>query len=443
MREFFHLAHSARMSADDAELAEVMLYGEIVQDYGKWYKEYYPNDKCASDFDKEIKELREGGAKKLLLRINSPGGIVFEAVAMRSILANAGFEDITVRIEGLCASAATIPATLPTAHVQISPGSEFMIHNPWTMAWGFAEDLEHEAEHLRNMEKTIRGFYTAKSGQEDDQVKAWMDKEEWMTAEQAVERGFCDELLNEGKENAEPAAACVGIHDMGVMCGIYKHVPKEIHTFAEGGTVKNGAGPIPGDDAQEYILPPDKAKVTAEVLAKALAAVAEKSLERTADALTETMGNANKGSNEDPVAGFSSVNNSQEGEPTMEIKDITRDQLLAENPALAEEIRNSAIQAERERMEEIDALCVPGYEAMAEEAKKNGTSAVDFQKAVVKAMKEKGNAHIAQRQQETAPAANVSGGSASDTATSEDEEIKNFAKEMAGYACESKNESMF
>ena len=127
----------------------------------------------------------------------------------------------------------------------------------------------------------------------------------------------------------------------------------------------------------------------------------------------------------------------------MEIKDITRDQLLAENPALAEEIRNSAIQAERERMEEIDALCVPGYEAMAEEAKKNGTSAADFQKAVVKAMKEKGNAHIAHRQQETAPAANVSGGSASDTVKTEDEEIKAFAKEMAGYACESKNESMF
>ena len=127
----------------------------------------------------------------------------------------------------------------------------------------------------------------------------------------------------------------------------------------------------------------------------------------------------------------------------MEIKDITRDQLLAENPALAEEIRNSAIQAERERMEEINALCVPGYEAMAEEAKKNGTSAVDFQKAVVKAMKEKGNTFMAQRKQETAPAANIAGASASDTAANEDEELKKFAKEMAGYAAESKNESMF
>lgn len=425
MREFFHLAHSVKMSADDAELAEVMLYGEIVQDYGKWYKECFPDDKCSSDFDKEIKKVRADGATKLLLRINSPGGIVFEAVAMRSILANAGFDEITVRIEGLCASAATIPATLPTAHVQIAPGSEFMIHNPWTIAWGFASDLEHEAEHLRNMEKTIRSFYAAKSGQEDKQIKAWMDKEEWMTAEQAVERGFCDELLSEGRESAEPAAACVGVHTMGVMCGMYRNVPENIGIKnAEGGAAKTGSA---AEYGPEFILPPEEADRRAELMKSA------------ADALKNIL----KGSNENPVAGFSSVNNSQEGEPTMEIKDITRDQLLAENPALAEEIRNSAIQAERERMEEIDALCVPGYEAMAEEAKKNGTSAADFQKAVVKAMKEKGNTFMSQRQKETAPAANVAGASASDTAKTEDDEIKAFAKEMAGYAAESKNESMF
>jgi len=402
MREFFHLAHSARMSADDVELAEVMLYGEIVQDYGKWYKEYYPNDKCASDFDKEIKELRDGGAKKLLLRINSPGGIVFEAVAMRSILANAGFEEITVRIEGLCASAATIPATLPMAHVQIAPGSEFMIHNPWTIAWGFAEDLEHEAEHLRNMEKTIRSFYAAKSGQEDEQIKAWMDKEEWMTAEQAVERGFCDELMKQEKETATPAAACVTSREMGLMKAMYASVAENIAVKDE------PKDTTPEDDGTKpYVI------------------------------------GGTKGSNENPVAGFSSVNTTQEGEPTMEIKDITREQLLAENPALAEEIRNSAIQAERERQEEIDALCVPGYEAMAEEAKKNGTSAIDFQKSIVKAMKDKGSAHLAARQQETAPAAQVVGASASDTAKNEDEEIKAFAREMAGYVGESKNESMF
>lgn len=405
MREFFHLAHSVRMSAEDAELAEVMLYGEIVQDYGKWYKETFPNDKCASDFDKEIKAVKEKGAKRVMLRINSPGGIVFEAVAMRSILVNAGFDEITIRIEGLCASAATILATIPTAHVQISEGSEFMIHNPWTIAWGFAEDLEHEAEHLRNMEKTIRGFYATKSGQEDEQLKAWMDAETWMSAEEAVERGFCDELLKAEAENAEPAAACVGIHAMGVMCGMYREVPKNIGiTKAE----EQGA----------------EVEMTAANLQKA------------AEAVTN-------GSNDDPVAGLSSSNKNKEEPQTMEIKDCTREQLLAENPALAEEIRNQAVADERDRVAGIDEMTLPGFEAEAEQAKADGTSVNDFVKAcraknaAKKAeAKAKGEQFIEQRTQETAPAANVAPGAAEDEKQSEEDEIKAEAEKNAKMAAE-------
>lgn len=405
MREFFHLAHSVKMSAEDAELAEVMLYGEIVQDYGKWYKETFPNDKCASDFDKEIKAVKDKGAKRVMLRINSPGGIVFEAVAMRSILVNAGFDEITIRIEGLCASAATILATIPTAHVQISEGSEFMIHNPWTIAWGFAEDLEHEAEHLRNMEKTIRGFYATKSGQEDEQLKAWMDAETWMSAEEAVERGFCDELLKAEAENAEPAAACVGIHAMGVMCGMYREVPKNI------GIAK----------AEEQGT---EVEMTAANLQKAAEAVLN-------------------GSNDDPVAGLSSSNKNKEEPQTMEIKDCTREQLLAENPALAEEIRNQAVADERDRIAGITDMTLPGFEAEAEEAKANGTSVADFMKACrAKAQAKKaedaakGAQFMEQRTQETAPAANVAPGAAEDEKDSEEDEIKAEAEKNAKLAAE-------
>lgn len=405
MREFFHLAHSVKMSAEDAELAEVMLYGEIVQDYGKWYKETFPNDKCASDFDKEIKAVKDKGAKRVMLRINSPGGIVFEAVAMRSILVNAGFDEITIRIEGLCASAATILATIPTAHVQISEGSEFMIHNPWTIAWGFAEDLEHEAEHLRNMEKTIRGFYATKSGQEDEQLKAWMDAETWMSAEEAVERGFCDELLKAEAENAEPAAACVGIHTMGVMCGMYREVPKNI------GIAK----------AEEQGA---EVEMTAANLQKAAEAVLN-------------------GSNDDPVAGLSSSNKNKEEPQTMEIKDCTREQLLAENPALAEEIRNQAVADERDRIAGITDMTLPGFEAEAEEAKANGTSVADFMKACrAKAQAKKaedaakGAQFMEQRTQETAPAANVAPGAAEDEKQSEEDEIKAEAEKNAKMAAE-------
>ena len=70
---------------------------------------------------------------------------------------------------------------------------------------------------------------------------------------------------------------------------------------------------------------------------------------------------------------------------------------------------------------------------MAEEAKKNGTSAMDFHKQIVAAMKQKGANHQAARQQETAPAQQVTGGAPQDTKTT-DQDIKAYAEEVAGYA---------
>ena len=122
-RDGFRLRFDAPRMAAGSDEAEVMLYGEIIPDYSTYYKEVYPQDKSAADFDKAIKQAKENGARRLLLRINSPGGIVTQAVAMRAILAAANFESVTVRVEGLCASAATIPACLPGAHVVITPGS--------------------------------------------------------------------------------------------------------------------------------------------------------------------------------------------------------------------------------------------------------------------------------------------------------------------------------
>ena len=156
-RDFFRIRFSApRLSADNSE-AEIMLYGQIIEDMPENWK-FSKEDKSAADFDKAIKSVKESGAKKLTLRVNSPGGIVTEAVAMRGILCAAGFEKISIRIEGLCASAATIIATIPGAHVQIAPGSEYMIHNPWTIDWGNAEQFEHTAQHLRAEEATTRAF---------------------------------------------------------------------------------------------------------------------------------------------------------------------------------------------------------------------------------------------------------------------------------------------
>lgn len=365
-RDIFRLAYDIHMEAGSSDTAEVMLYGEIVEDGPGWWK-WSKEDKSAAEFDKEIKDAMEKGATKLLLRINSPGGICTQAVAMRSILVNAGFEEINIRIEGMCASAATDLATLPGAHVVISEGSEYMIHNPWCYALGNANELEHTVERLRNIEQMSRGFYAKRTGQTDEQIKTWMDAETWFTAEQAVTYGFADEVLRAEVSKGTPPAACVSGREMEVMRGIYRAVP-------------------------------------AQVLAQ------EKESGEPATAKPE----------------------GQEKEETMEINELTVEQISKGNPELLAQIRQDAVNAERGRLEDIDALTVPGYEEMAEKAKADGTSALDFQKQLVTAMKQKGSSFIQSRQKETAPAQSVKGGEPS--GRTEEQEIQDNAKDIAAYA---------
>lgn len=405
VRDIIRIAHSVRMSAEDSTLAEINLWGEITQDLPKFWKEQFPEDKSSMDFKKEVDQVIKDGATRLLLRINSPGGIVTESVAMRSILANAGFEEITIRIEGMCASAATNIATLPGAHVQIAEGSEYMIHNPWTRAAGFASDLEHVAERLRNMEKTSRSFYAAKTGQPEDKIKAWMDEETWFTADEAVEYGFADELLKAETADAEPAAACVSTEIMAYMMGMYKEVPKAIK-------IKDGTEE--GDDADM--------KVVANL--REFTKAAEKVNQESGGALTN-------GKNASPVAGETSANTEKEEPQTMEIKDLTRELLASENPALVDDIARQAVEAERERVSGIDAVTMPGYESDAEAAKQNGTSVADFIASIVQKSKEKGKNFMAARQEETAPAQAVTAGAAEETAASAEEEEDKAAKMIA------------
>lgn len=376
-RDMFRLAFTTCMSAEDSTTGELMLYGEIVQDYGKWYKDQYPEDKSATDFDKAIKELKSKGVKKLNLRINSPGGIVTEAVAMRAILVGAGFEEINVNIEGMCASAATLIASIPTAHVAIHPGAEYMIHNPWTLAWGNANDMEKTIDHLRQLEATSRAFYVTKTGQSDEQIKEWMDAETWFTAEQAVEYGFADELVKEtADDNALPAAACVTSREMAVMRDIYKAIPGNIVERPENEPIRHG--------------------------------------------IPETSGEP------------SEINQTKE-ETTMDIKDLTMEELREGNPDLIDQIKQEAVEAERERLSDIDALTVPGYEELAEQAKANGTSALEFQKQIVAAMRKKGADFLKARTEETAPAQQVTGGAAEDE-EDEEKEVKAIAESVAEYA---------
>lgn len=375
--ECFRLRYDMRMNAAD-ESADVMIYGEICDDWWKWTDA----DISATDFDKLMKDAKAKGVKRLTVRINSPGGDVNQAVAMRTMLLNSGMEEIKISIEGMCASAATLIACLPGAHTTMSEGSEFMIHNPQSGAYGEAKDLEASAKRLRNTESECISIYARKSGQSEDDIRGWMNAETWMTAKEACERGFIDEVLE-----GAPIVACVSNRTMATMRRMYAHIPD---------------------------------------------CVKEQNADTTAPLVHNSISNAKA-----VVATAQATENTEhhEEEKQMDAKDMTLEQLRKENPTLHDQIMQAGAAQERERIADIDALTPTGYEEMAEEAKKNGTSAMDFHKQIVKAQKEKSKDFLAARKTETAPAAQVAGGSSKENdGKTAKQELDENAKEMAEFA---------
>ena len=175
-------------SADGA--AELLLYGEISD--ASWYGDEVTPKKFAED-------LAACGGKDLTVRVNSPGGDVFAAQAIYNQL-KAYTGNVTVKIDGMCASAATVIAC--AGETVIMPSNTiYMIHNPKSAMLGYydAVQLGKVSDRLTSVKQTIVNVYMARVGNtlSEVQVKHKMDAEEWMTADKAKEYGFVDEITDE------------------------------------------------------------------------------------------------------------------------------------------------------------------------------------------------------------------------------------------------------
>ena len=136
-------------------------------------------------------------ATVLHIRINSPGGNVFESRAIIEAIKRFAGKTIA-HIDSLAASAATSVA-LACDEVEISDGGFFMIHPASGSAYGDKNDLRKRADLLEKLEATIAAEYAAESGQELDQIVSWMDAETWFTAAEAIAAGFVDRLQSTAK----------------------------------------------------------------------------------------------------------------------------------------------------------------------------------------------------------------------------------------------------
>lgn len=176
----------------DADTGErtLVLNGQIAED------SWFGDEVTPAIFRDELMK----GEGNITVWINSPGGDVFAAAQIYNMLMD--YEgDVTVRIDGLAASAASMIAMAGTT-VEMSPVGMLMVHNPSTAVIGNTKEMQAAIQMLDEVKESILNAYELKTGQPRQQLSDLMDAESWMNAKKAVELGFADKILfaNEDEE---------------------------------------------------------------------------------------------------------------------------------------------------------------------------------------------------------------------------------------------------
>jgi ATP-dependent Clp endopeptidase proteolytic subunit ClpP len=149
----------------------------------------------AKSFAKDLIAL--GDVEEIELRVNSPGGDVFDGIAIYNLLANHKARVVS-HIDGLAASIASVIA-LAGDEVIMAENATFMIHNPWGFAMGDSAEMRKTADLLDKTADNIASIYAKHSGQTPEQIAEWMAAETWMSAAETVERGFATKQADANK----------------------------------------------------------------------------------------------------------------------------------------------------------------------------------------------------------------------------------------------------
>ena len=138
-------------------------------------------------------QLRAIGDRPVTVQVNSPGGDMFEGIAIYNVLREHP-QDVTVQVMGMAASAASIIAMAGDT-IEIGAASFFMIHNAWVMAMGNRHDMADVAAFLEPFDAAMRDVYASRTGLKAEDVAKMMDDETWLSGSTAVAKGFADALL--------------------------------------------------------------------------------------------------------------------------------------------------------------------------------------------------------------------------------------------------------
>ncbi|MDD7369715.1 MAG: Clp protease ClpP [Berryella intestinalis] len=214
---------------NEAQSATVYLYGTIGRD---WWDE--DSENTAKSFSKTLDEL---SPKPLEIRIDSCGGDVYEGFAIASAIQRyAGAT--TAFVDGIAASAASYIAVMADK-VVMNDYAQIMIHDAWTFTGGNSSDLRAMAERLDSIDGQIAMIIAGRSGMDADEVRGLMDAETWFSADDAKDRGLCDEVV----VTEQRVAACLDAS----MAKLFKNIPESLEnaeSHADGTICTDAARPV-------------------------------------------------------------------------------------------------------------------------------------------------------------------------------------------------------
>jgi ATP-dependent Clp endopeptidase proteolytic subunit ClpP len=182
--------YAINAKADKPDEAEISIYDEI----GYW-------GVTAAAFISDLKAL--GDVKSIVLSVNSPGGSVFDALAIYNALSNLRNKGVRIkaRVMGIAASAASF-VIMAANEIEMPENSFLMVHNALTWGAGDAEDLREMADILDKMDDSIVGIYVARTGKSEEDVRALLADDTYMSAKDAKEKGFVDTVTENVKATA-------------------------------------------------------------------------------------------------------------------------------------------------------------------------------------------------------------------------------------------------
>ena len=325
----------------------VRLSGSVVSnDAAAIYKRWGYLDQCCPN---DIRAALESCPKdeELIFEINSYGGSVYAGFEMYTLLRSAG-RPVTAEIQSLAASAASVFA-VGCDTVVMSPVAHMMIHRSSTSARGNSEDMGQAKQMLDTIDESILDAYCAKIGEDADrdELLELMESETFLSAEEAIELGLADSIMEfgEGAEDVNPALAVASAADAAKLLAGQLPPVEDLLRLEAG----RKADEEPQDDA---------------------------------------------GLNIDPE-GEPGVQNTDAKERDESMEPKTLDQLMAEYPDQMNEARTAGATAERERITAIYAQAMPGFDKLVEDAVNDPTkTAGDVAMAIIAEQKKQGAAYL-------------------------------------------------